>query len=304
MNIEDIRYIFTIAQQGSFCRAAEILMIAQPALSKRVKKIEQSYNITIFSRSMGSHLTITEDGYIFLEMAEKVLEAHDQFEKKIENIRAREKNCILFGITGRWAEKIVLPLLQNMQGESSQYLINIQTGNSSQLESSVANSYLDVAVVNSISHQSNLYYGLIEKNSLVIYLRANSPAIKKARHDSEFSYPILRLEDLIDEPFVTNSVGSSSYAYLELLQKKNHVTLKLQELINYQNRIAFVNTGRASYMLPLNLKSIPAGFRTEQLFLLEPSQNIKIESALVCRQGFQKTQIYSILYRYICEICS
>ena len=299
MNLADIQYIVEIAKQKSFSRAAETLLIAQPALSKRVKKVEAEYDIKIFNRTMGSNLDITEEGQLFLDMAKRMLSAYSDFQRCIENRKAQEKNCIILGITGQQATQVVLPLLQKMD---SRYFINIKTGNSLPLEEEVKNAFMDVALINVVHHNPEIYYGIIGKRNLLVYLRMGSPAEEKAKCLPEHPLPVLSLEDLKDETFVVNLPGSSSYTYLDMIQKKNQVSLKSLELSNYENRIATVKAGKASYIVAGDIYNLPGEFDSSRLYLLEPEQGIAVENCLICRQGYQTTSIYKTLLSTLREI--
>ena len=44
------KYIKTIAQYHSFSKAAQVLYVSQPALSRFVKKVEDELGVTLFDR--------------------------------------------------------------------------------------------------------------------------------------------------------------------------------------------------------------------------------------------------------------
>ena len=56
MNLQQMKYVVMIAEQGNFSRASQVLYITQPTLSNEVKKLEKELGITIFSRNKhGAH---------------------------------------------------------------------------------------------------------------------------------------------------------------------------------------------------------------------------------------------------------
>ncbi len=67
MNINDFKYITTIAELGSYNAAAKALYMTQPSLTQRIKYIEQEYGITIFNRNHQG-TTLTSEGKIFCSM--------------------------------------------------------------------------------------------------------------------------------------------------------------------------------------------------------------------------------------------
>lgn len=91
MNTLHFKYAIEVARTQSFTQAAENLFMAQPNLSKAIKELEQTLNITIFERSTKG-VTITEEGTQFLEYARNVvseLERMNQISKKLKNNNLR-----------------------------------------------------------------------------------------------------------------------------------------------------------------------------------------------------------------------
>ena len=84
MELEDIIRILTIRDEGSLNKAAEKLYISQSALTKCLKRAEQYYGITLFERSKGEMLKLTDEGSEFMEMAESILYAQNRFIEKLQ----------------------------------------------------------------------------------------------------------------------------------------------------------------------------------------------------------------------------
>ena len=48
MDIKQMQYFVSIAQEGSYSRAAEKLSVSQPALSISIKKLEEEFGVKLF----------------------------------------------------------------------------------------------------------------------------------------------------------------------------------------------------------------------------------------------------------------
>lgn len=72
MQISQLSAFLTIAELESFSLAAERLHITQPAVSKRIRQLEQSMNTILFDR-IGRQSILTPDGQAFLPHAERIL---------------------------------------------------------------------------------------------------------------------------------------------------------------------------------------------------------------------------------------
>ncbi|EKT4484626.1 LysR family transcriptional regulator [Pseudomonas putida] len=81
--LQDIRSFVKIAELGSFHEAAEALHLSQPALSRRIKKLEEGLGTSLLERTT-RRVSLTSVGRDFLPKARRLL---DDFEDSILSIR-------------------------------------------------------------------------------------------------------------------------------------------------------------------------------------------------------------------------
>ena len=81
MNIQQCRYVVTIAKAGSFSEAAKQLFVTQPSLSSAIKDLEIELGVRIFLRSK-SGVRLTEEGSDFLVYANRILDQVNLLEKR------------------------------------------------------------------------------------------------------------------------------------------------------------------------------------------------------------------------------
>ena len=79
MNILHMKYAVEVANAGSINKASEVLLIAQPNLSRSIKELEADLGIAIFDRS-AKGMVLTEEGERFVGHAKKILAQIDEVE--------------------------------------------------------------------------------------------------------------------------------------------------------------------------------------------------------------------------------
>lgn len=72
LSLRDLEYVVTIAEQGSFVKAAEQCHVAQPSLSVQVSKLEARLGVVIFERTT-RRLIVTPEGRALIAQMQKVL---------------------------------------------------------------------------------------------------------------------------------------------------------------------------------------------------------------------------------------
>ena len=81
MNLMHLKYVVEIDKTRSISKAAENLYMGQPNLSRSIKELEQSLQITIFKRTPKG-IEVTSDGEEFIQYAKKILADVETVEKK------------------------------------------------------------------------------------------------------------------------------------------------------------------------------------------------------------------------------
>ncbi|NEO87564.1 MAG: LysR family transcriptional regulator [Spirulina sp. SIO3F2] len=86
MDLYQIRYFLTIAELGSFTKAADQLFISQPSLSVGIKKLEQELGISLFERR-GRGVLLTPAGQVFQEKAQGIVAQYQAVRQDLEQFK-------------------------------------------------------------------------------------------------------------------------------------------------------------------------------------------------------------------------
>lgn len=93
IELYELKQFIVFAKAGTLSKAAEILHLSQPALSRNMKKLEEEMQIELFHRYQNK-LELNENGKYVLELAEKLInEAEALVQKAIDF--DRRNNTIL-----------------------------------------------------------------------------------------------------------------------------------------------------------------------------------------------------------------
>jgi DNA-binding transcriptional LysR family regulator len=77
MELRHLRYFVGVARELSFTKAARTLRVAQPALSRQIRQLEEEVGVTLMERNRGG-VHLTDAGKAFLAEAQALLEQSEQ----------------------------------------------------------------------------------------------------------------------------------------------------------------------------------------------------------------------------------
>ncbi|MWV42698.1 LysR family transcriptional regulator [Paenibacillus sp. HJL G12] len=72
MELRVINYYLTVAREGSITKAAEVLHVTQPNLSRQLKQLEEELGTILFKRG-NKKITLTNDGILFQQRANEIV---------------------------------------------------------------------------------------------------------------------------------------------------------------------------------------------------------------------------------------
>lgn len=173
MNMKQIRYIRTIAREGSVTAAAKKLYVSQPSLSQMLKQVETELGVTLFDRSVSPFQT-TFAGEKYLQAADVILAANEKLQNQIREIRQEDSGRLRLGISVQRAMQVLPLALPWFAAQFPNVSLEIVERGSAHLESMVLQGQVDLALAAIESASPRLTYELIEEEVIGILAGAQS----------------------------------------------------------------------------------------------------------------------------------
>ncbi|MBU42007.1 MAG: transcriptional regulator [Spirochaetaceae bacterium] len=146
MTLTQLRYVLSLARHGSFGKAAEHSLVAQPTLSIQIQKLEQELGVEIFDRKR-SPIALTEPGKKVEAYARRILDEADalleEFQDNSEELRGRIRLGIIPTVSSYLLPKIFRKLKQKYP-EAEFYIHELPT---SEILRKVQNEQLDIGIL-------------------------------------------------------------------------------------------------------------------------------------------------------------
>src|SRR6516162_5432468 len=146
MEIRRLHYFVRTAELGSLCRASDVLRIAQPALTRQVRLLEEELGVTLFTRTRRG-MRLTEEGEQLLADVVGPLRQLDAALQNIRSVSSGLSGNVTVGMTPTVACVLAEPLIGRMGMEAPNVAVRIAEGTAIPLAEGLTSGELDMALL-------------------------------------------------------------------------------------------------------------------------------------------------------------
>ncbi len=146
MNLKQLEYFVRVAEAGSFSKAALLLDIAQPALSRQVRLLETDLRVVLLQRT-GRGVVLSAAGKRLFEHAVGILQLVAQAREDLEAGRDEPVGRIVIGLPPSMGRLLTLPLVQGFERQLPRARLAIVEGLSAHLIEWIASGRVDIGLV-------------------------------------------------------------------------------------------------------------------------------------------------------------
>ncbi|AFJ46624.1 nitrogen assimilation transcriptional regulator NAC [Shimwellia blattae] len=175
MNLRRLKYFVKIVDIGSLTQAAEVLHIAQPALSQQVATLEGEMDQQLLIRTKRG-VTPTEAGKILYAHAQAILRQCEQAQLAVSNVGNILSGQVSIGLApGTAASSVMTPLLQAVRNNLPEVQIFLHENGGGQLNDKLLCGQLDMAVLYERAPQAGILSKPLLKEDLYLVGSGESP---------------------------------------------------------------------------------------------------------------------------------
>lgn len=175
MNFRRLKYFVKIVDIGSLTQAAEVLHIAQPALSQQVATLEGELDQQLLIRTKRG-VTPTEAGKVMYTHARTILRQCEQAQLAVNNVGQTLSGSVSIGLApGTAASSITMPLLQAVRNELPDVLVYLHENSGTVLNDKLLNNQLDMAVLYDRAPLAGIVSQPLLKEDLYLVGTSNCP---------------------------------------------------------------------------------------------------------------------------------
>ncbi|MCA9514750.1 MAG: LysR family transcriptional regulator [Myxococcales bacterium] len=205
-NLNHLRYFYEVARAGNMRRAAMLVGISQPALSKQIQALEDSIGLQLFYRS-SKGLKPTPDGETVFSHCERVFGHLRDLEEAIELMRSGSAGRVTIGAIYSISTHLLPRYIRQYHELHPKVRFKIVTGRSAQVLQALREHRVDVGFVAGRPEHDDLMAMPVVDNPLVVVVAPGHPIAELAAK-GPVGFDVLHRGDMVafDEEAPTRQV--------------------------------------------------------------------------------------------------
>lgn len=267
MRYVQLRAFHHVAICGGFSRAAEELLLTQPAISDQVRKLEEEYDILLFNRHK-KQVSLTDEGARLLDITRRLFDAEDSARDMLTESRTLRSGTLrIMADSALHLIRILARFRENYPAVA----VEISGGNSREVVEKLFSYQADIGVLGEVPASREFVTVTLNATPISAFVASDHPLAGRR---------VLRFSDLASVPLVLRERGSKTRMKLEEAAAGAGVRLRpaivaegreaVREIVASGAGVGFVSA--AEFGADSRLVRIP----------LEDETHLRMEEALIC----------------------
>ncbi len=217
MNLGQLKIFYLASKMGSLSKAAEELVITQPAVTKAIQRLQEYYEIKLFNR-FGKKLVLTDAGSALYKIAEKIFDLEIHAEDTIREFLQQKQGHIRIDASESFGAYYLPSIVNPVSKQHPNVRISVNILPSNLVVNNVANLNNDVGFVSFPIENEKVICREILEDHMIFVASPSHPLVKKKR---------LTYMDLSGQSMIVHEKGSFSDQVANDFLRTNKVDIKV-----------------------------------------------------------------------------
>ena len=251
MNLIELKTFLTVIEENGITAAAHRLNLTQPAVSKRLENLKQSFGIKdLFNRDSGS-LKVSKDAEILIPYAKNIVALAENAKNEVINYSKGTKGKIYIGTGASWTLSILPAAIAKTLDHFPDLVIDLNVDVPDTQLKKLANNKIDILFARKPENLSFYDYKPLRNDSFIVMSSSNHPLSKKqvsledlvsfrwaisttAKQTQELFFNLFNSRGL-PQPLISLSTNSLHMALNSLVKSELLLFTTINTLENYKS---------------------------------------------------------------------
>ncbi|MGE0559255.1 MAG: LysR family transcriptional regulator [Burkholderiales bacterium] len=229
MDLRGIRYFVQIAELGSMTRAAQHLRVAQPALSRHVRALEQELGVALMVR-LPRGVRLTTAGRQFLDHCQRILRELGRAQDALRSGGAAGQGRVILGVSPTTGPLLLPGVVERMRRQCPQISLKVVEGFSNQLYDWLLTGRADLAILTNPVSTRVIQVTPLSSEPIVVFVRPQAHGARRFLTAAEFARtPVVSTEAIriiADEQLQRHDIRVSVEAEIDAVEAIRRLVLR------------------------------------------------------------------------------
>jgi len=216
LNLNQLRIFQAVAETRSFTRAADVVHLTQPGISKHIKQMEEHYGAPLFDR-LGKRVALTQAGEILFEAIQQIMVSLSAAEQRIEELKGLRGGKLVLGASFPLGIYVLPAILAAFRKQHPAVEATVDISLSEKIVAKILANKLDLGLVSSEPRDPRLFAREFMTDELIAIAPSDHRWANKKR---------IRPQELLGETFIVAAQGAGTRAVVEERLKEMGIVLK------------------------------------------------------------------------------
>ena len=184
MGIKDMRAFYAIVEEGNISHAAQRLDIAQPALSRQMKRLEESLGVQLFERG-SRRIRLTEAGQVLYARVEHILGMVDGTVREITEIGSGVAGSIRLGTITTSGAMLLPELITEFHRRYPQVTFQIWEAEGARILELLDNRVIEIGITRT-QVDSKIYESIVLPNEPLVMIMSKEQNCGESEQEVQF----------------------------------------------------------------------------------------------------------------------
>lgn len=210
MELRVLEYFLTVAREQSITRAAELLHITQPTMSRQLMQLESEFGKKLFIRG-NRKITLTEEGQYLLKRAEEIISLSRRTEDEMKNQINTLSGDIYIGTGESASVRHIIKVAHKIQKEYPDVRFHFTSGDSIDLIDRLDKGLFDFCILYGETDRSKYDYLLLpykERWGVLMHNQSELAVLDRIKPEYLRDKPLIVSRQMLDSPSYFDWLGA------------------------------------------------------------------------------------------------
>jgi DNA-binding transcriptional LysR family regulator len=233
--LQQLRILKAVAAEKNFTKAAELLYVSQPSLSKQIKKLEKDLDILLINRE-NNKISLTENGKVFLQYSERILALCEESCRALIDLKNGERGNLTVGASQTIGTYLLPRVLALFAQNYPQIDVKVQVNSTRIIANNILNREIDIAVVGGEIPEK------LKKNLIIEHFVEDEFSLIIPKYHPFAAKKKITKEDLYHLNFITLNSNSTIRKFIDNILSQNDIEIKQLKIRMQLNSIEGIKT--------------------------------------------------------------